>query len=98
MINKIKKGYRKEKICFDELIIYPYRWKTIRHRFLNIDLFGIFDVMVANENEIRFIQVKSGYCSNKIRKKIREIKLPRCCKKEIWCWFNRKGWRKEIIE
>ena len=98
MINRVKKGSRKEKICFDELADYPYRWKTIRHRFLNIDLFGMFDIMVANEKEIRFIQVKSGYCPNEIREKIKTIKLPLCCKKEIWCWFDREGWRKEIIK
>lgn len=97
MINRVKKGSRKEKICYDELADYPYRWKTIRHKFLNIDLFGAFDVVVANEHHIRLIQVKSGYCPNEIREKIKAIKLPSCCIKEIWCYFDRKGWRKEII-
>lgn len=96
LINKVKKGSRKEKLCYDELVNYPYRWKTIRHRFLCIDLFGMFDVVVANDKEIRLIQVKSGYCPNKVRELIKVIKLPECCKKEIWC--HRKGqWFKEII-
>jgi len=98
MINKVAKGQRKEKMCFDELKDYPYRWKTIRHRFLNIDIFGLFDVVAANEQEMRFIQVKSGYCPNEVREKIRACKLPPCCKKEIWMWFDHEGWRKEIIQ
>ncbi len=97
-INKGAKGSRKEKICYDELKNYPYRWKTIRHRFLSIDLFGMFDVVAANETEIRLIQVKSGYCSNEVREKIKAIKLPACCQKEIWCWFDNKGWKKEVIK
>lgn len=96
-MNKVAKGKRKEKLCYDELIDYPYRWKTIRHKFLNIDLFGMFDVVAANDKEIRFIQVKSGYCPNEVREKIRAIQLPSCCKKEIWCYFDRKGVKKEIL-
>ena len=97
MINKVRKGRRIEKICFDELSNYPNRWKTIRHKFLNIDFFRLFDVVVANEKEMRLIQVKTGYCPNKVKEEIRNLKLPECCKKEVWMWFDRKGWKKEII-
>jgi hypothetical protein len=97
MINRVKKGQRREKLCYDELADYPYRWKTIRHRFCNIDLFGVFDVVVANDKEMRFIQVRTGYCPNKKREEIAAVKLPPCCKKELWLWFDREGWRKEII-
>lgn len=100
MINKIKKGYRLEKRCYDELSHYPYRWKTIRHRFLNIDLFELFDVVVADENHVRFIQVKTGYCSKEVIEKIRKCKLPDNCIKEVWEWFRTKkhtGWRKQRI-
>jgi hypothetical protein len=98
MIDRVKKGYRKEKLCYEELAKYPYRWKTIRHRFLKIDLFGFADVVVADDKEIRLIQVKTGYCPNKVREEIRAVKLPSCCKKEIWCYHDRRGFIKEVIE
>jgi hypothetical protein len=98
MINKIKKGYRKEKIAFDELANYPYRWKTMRNKWCNLDLFREFDVMVANDKELRFIQVKSNGCGNDVRERIKAIKLPKCCKKELWIWKDNKGWSKEIIK
>jgi len=100
MINKVKKGYRLEKRCYDELAHYPYRWKTIRHKFLNIDLFGLFDVVVANKTHIRFIQVKTGYCNREVIEKISNCKLPKNCIKEIWELLKTKkykGWRKHIV-
>ncbi len=96
-INKVAKGYRKEKLCFDSLAEYPNRWKTIRHQFCNIDLFKMFDVVVANKEHMRFIQVKSGYCPNEVRDKIRAIELPPCCIKEIWCYMDGGEVRKEVI-
>lgn len=99
MINRVAKGSRKEKICYDQLKAegYPLLWKTIRHKFLNIDFFGLFDVVACNGKKFRFIQVKSGYCSNEVRENIRSCKLPSNCSKEIWCWFDNEGWRKEIL-
>lgn len=107
-INKNKKGYRIEKMCEDELKEQGYKtWKTIRHRFLRIDLFGLFDVvgLAADGSHLRFIQCKSGYCPNEVKNKIRELKMPSVCKKEVWMYFDarktggkRHGWTKEIIE
>jgi len=98
-INKIHKGQRKEKICADELKAQGYlTWKTIRHRFLNIDLFGLFDVvgLAADGSHLLFIQVKSNRVDNETRDKIRALKMPKCCKKWIWIWKDRKGWIKEF--
>jgi len=99
MINKNRKGLRVEKLCYDELKHYPYRWKTIRHRFLNIDCFGLYDVIVANSKHLRFIQVKSGYSGNKVKQEIKKCKLPKNCIKEVWEYHGKKkGWRKFIIK
>ena len=98
MIDRIAKGRRLERMCYDELAAYPYRWKTIRHKWLNIDFWQLFDVVVGSPTEIRFIQVKTGYCPTEVKDRIREMKLPSFCRKEVWCWFPKKGFIKEIIE
>ena len=44
-MKRVSKGYRVEKRCADELKAQGYLvWKTIRVRYCNIDLFGLFDV------------------------------------------------------
>lgn len=98
VLQKVKKGSRKEKLCADELKAQGYIiWKTIRHRFLQIDVFGLFDVLALHPNgeHILFIQVKSNACPNETRDKIRALKMPTGCEKEIWIWKDRKGWIKE---
>jgi hypothetical protein len=100
-MKKIAKGYRKEKICVDELKAKRYKiWKTIRHKFLNIDMFGLFDVVGLSPqgDHLLFIQVKSNRVDKQTRENIRNLKMPLCCKKEIWVWVDRKGWIKERIE
>lgn len=100
MINRTAKGRRKEKICADELKADGYIvWKTIRHKFLNIDLFGLFDVvgLAGDGTHLKFIQVKTGYCPNEVKDKIRALKMPVNCIKEVWCYFDRAGWRKETL-
>lgn len=107
---KVAKGQRNEKKCADELIKlgFTYIWKSVRHRFLNIDLFGLFDVVGLNPvtKILKFVQVKSNKCDGKVRDTIREFPLPtRCpdcgrqiCEKEIWIWDDYKGWRKEYYD
>jgi len=98
MINRNVKGTKVEKLCLDSLSYYPLKWKTIRHKFLNIDLFGAFDVLVGNERHLRFIQVKTGYYKKEDYKKIKKVKLPPFCIKEIWEYFGKKkGWKKYIV-
>ena len=104
MINKVAKGSRVERKCYDDLKSDGYKllWKTIRHKFLNIDLFHAFDILAANKEHLRFIQVKTKYIPNETRKLLRKIKLPENCYKEIWAWEgSRDGinlWRKEVIK
>ena len=105
ILNRVAKGSRIERRCYDALLAEGYKkerlWKTIRHKFLNIDLFGLFDVVCANEQHVRFIQVKTGYCDGETRERIRNCKLPSSCIKEIWEWLDGKkfrGWRKTVIK
>ena len=97
-INTVKKGYRVEKRCADELKEQGYLiWKTIRVQYQNIDLFGLFDVAALHpEGEhLIFIQCKTNACSNEMRDSVRSLKMPISCRKEIWIWKDRKGWVKE---
>lgn len=100
-MNKIKKGYRVEKRCADELKAQGYLiWKTIRVRFQNLDLWGIFDIAALHPkgDHILLIQCKSERVDNETRNKIRTLKVPADCQKWIWVWKNRKGWIKEFYE
>lgn len=101
MINKVAKGYRVEKRCADELKEQGYIiWKTIRVQYQNIDLFGLFDVVALHpEGEhILYIQCKTNRADNKAREAIMALKMPPCCRKEMWIWKDRKGWIKEYYD
>lgn len=98
MAKAVSKGSRVEKKCADELREKGYLiWKTIRVRYQNIDLFGLFDVVALHpEGEhIKFIQCKTNKGDNKAREAIMKLKMPSNCIKEMWIWIDRKGWRKE---
>ena len=93
-----RKGTRIEKRCADELKAEGYlTWKTIRVQYQNIDVFGLFDVLGLAEDgsHLLMIQCKSNRCDNKLRDKIRALKVPPRIKKEIWIWKDRRGWVKE---
>jgi len=99
MLKTVAKGYRTEKRCADELKEQGYLiWKTIRVQFQNIDLFGLFDVVALHPegNHIRFIQCKTNRCDKQTRDKVKAIKMPENCYKEIWIWQDRKGWKLEV--
>jgi Holliday junction resolvase-like predicted endonuclease len=100
-MNKTAKGTRVEKICADELKAQGYiTWKTIRHRFLKIDLFGLFDVVALHPagEHLLFIQVKSTRVDNEMRDRVRKLRMPAVCQKWIWIRKDRKGWVKEFYE
>jgi len=101
MAKSVSKGSRNEKRCADELKAQGYViWKTIRTKYQNIDLFGLFDVVALHPGgeHIRFIQVKSNRGDNKAREAIMKLKMPSSCIKEQWIWIDRKGWRKEYYD
>ena len=88
-------------MCADELKAEGYlTWKTVRHQFLNIDLFGLFDVLGLHPNgeHLRFIQVKSNRIDHATRDKIKNLKMPPGCIKESWIYRDRWGWIKETYE
>ena len=98
MLNPVRKGYRIEKLCADELREQGYIiWKTIRVQYQNIDLFGLFDVLALHPegNHLLFIQCKSNRVDNKTRDAISALKMPSSCEKWIWIWKDRKYWVKE---
>jgi Holliday junction resolvase len=102
MMNKkpvaTKKGTRVEKLCADELKAEGYLvWKTIRVRYQNIDLFGLFDVVALHPDgvELLLIQCKSTRCDNETRRKVARLKIPFGVKKQIW--IRKHGfWIKEV--
>ena len=100
-MKRVSKGYRVEKRCADELKAQGYLvWKTIRVRYCNIDLWGLFDIAALHPQgeHILFIQCKTNRADNKSRQAIMKLKMPPSCKKETWIWVDRKGWRKEYYD
>ena len=51
---------------------------------------GKFDLIAVDRDSIRFIQVKSGYCSPAEREKIRIFECPTVATKEIWIFRNKE--------
>lgn len=56
----------------------------------NHDLFGCWDIIAVNNNEVRFIQVKSNRIPyGKQRIKYELFRCPLTCSKEIWVFYDR---------
>lgn len=55
------------------------------------DMFGLWDLIAVDNDEVRFIQVKSRKIYGKELDKYREFPVPESCTKEIWVW--KKGAR-----
>ena len=59
------------------------------------------DLWAVSDKDMKLIQlkrVKGKYCS--FKKEIEEIKSIKCpsnCTKELWIWFDHRGWKKSII-
>ena len=101
MKNAVGKGHRIEKLCADELKEKGYIiWKTLRVKYQNIDLFGLFDVVALHPkgDHLLFIQCKSNRADNKTRDAVKALKMPSNCQKWIWIWKDYKYWIKEFYE
>src|SRR3990167_9026715 len=66
-----------------------------------VDLFGAFDLIAVNPDEVHAIQVTgddAGGASRR-RKKIDEVapRLPGTWSLELWRWCGRAGWWKESL-
>lgn len=95
------KGTRNERRCENDLIAAGYvTWRVTRHRFQNMDMFGIFDVVaVAGDgSHLVFIQVKSNRCDRKTKTRMELLLLPPGCIKQVWIWIDQHGWKKETIK
>ena len=77
-MNKTAKGTRNEKKCEDDLIEAGYTtWRTNRNKYLNLDMFGLFDCCGCSKDgsHMIFVQVKSNRCSKAVKESIREFKM-----------------------
>ena len=91
-MNKVAKGARNEKRCEDELKSRGYTtWRTRRARYLNLDMFGLFDVVGVSKDgaHMLFVQVKSNRFDKKQYEAISEFKLPSITsRKEMWVYMD----------
>lgn len=97
MINRKRKGnqaeleYQKMK----ESAGYAC-YKSPNVKFYDVDLFGLFDLICMNQEEILLVQVKSNRIRD--RKKIQAFKNhPAFVKKIIAVKYDRKGWKEHLI-
>jgi len=57
---------------------------------------GHYDVIAVSGKEVLLVQVKSGAdISKKELEEFREMKVPYCCRKEVWTW--KKGWKTKEV-
>lgn len=76
-INRVAKGYRREKIIIDEYVKKGYwYYKPPRQMFGDNDVFNMFDIIVYHPQtgDLGFISVKSAYGSKKHKKELSEFK------------------------
>lgn len=104
-MSKVSTGNKSENIAKIELEREGYTvWKAIRHRFCNIDLWGVIDLACYKPFEIRFIQVTTNATHGK-REKLRMFRFPPNCTLELWVRMTKNKrakkdgwyWKKEII-
>ena len=99
MPNTVRKGKTIETRCADELRAEGYEtWQSIRVKYQNLDLWGLFDVAAIHPKtgKIVLVQCKSNRCDNETRDAIRKFKVPAGVEKWVWIWKDRKGWIKEF--
>lgn len=99
-INTVKKGRVNEAKCRVELMVQGYTvWSPTWSTYQSKDIFRLFDVIAVNREgtHLLFVQVKSNRCAKYVRDVIGRFKMPANCRKEIWIWVDRKGWKKERL-
>jgi hypothetical protein len=95
-MNAVAKGTRNEKKCEDHFKSLGYKtWRTFRCRYRNLDFLGLFDVVVLAKDgsHMIFIQVKSNKCDRKVIREIDALRMPPFCRKQIWVWVDRIGFK-----
>lgn len=99
MINTYQKGYRTSKRGRDEL--EKDGWITadveIKGKFFKQkDLFNLFDVIAIKPNRTKLIQFKTNRMPTLKPFKEFTKQYPQF-EVEIWCWIDRKGWKKKYF-
>lgn len=99
-INRNRKGRDNENKCADVFLAKGFAvHQCPRVKFQNVDVFNLFDVLAKKKGLPTFwVQVKTNACpSGKVKKDILEFAQKfgsRRDRFEIWCWFDRKGFRR----
>lgn len=101
-VNSSDKGARIEKKCADYFLSLNYVvLKVIRSKWNKKDFFGLFDVISKHRGRTYLIQCKT----NRLPGKKLKIDIKKFSEKygspsdlfQIWCWFDRKGFRRFIL-
>lgn len=91
---QVARGYLETK-CKSELTKRGY-WAWIA-KDQKVALFRLFNVLALSEKDVLFVQCRPDQLDINSIETIRNLKLPRCCKKEIWRWTGSE-WHKERFE
>ena len=75
------------KVCLTPM---PTRWQKEQ------DMFGLWDLIAVDSDQVRFIQVKSRKIYGKELIKYNEFPCPPNCTKEVWVW--KRGARAPFIQ
>lgn len=102
MIDVSAKGARVEKKCADYFLSLNYAViKVIRSKWNKKDFWNLFDVLTKSYGRTYLIQCKTNRLPGKrlkddIRKFAEDYGSPSDIF-QIWCWFDRKGFRRFIL-
>lgn len=82
-----KRGQKIEKIAFEELKKKKYLvWKPVKVKFHSQDIFGLFDIIALNKNELKLIQVQKQRKRPYKVKKIFKLPKPKKISYELWVY------------
>ncbi len=90
-VQKRKRGQRIEKIAFDFLKKKKFLvWKPAKVKFHSQDIFGLFDLIALNKNELKLIQVQKQRKRPYKTKKIFKLPRPKKISYELWVYDNKE--------
>ncbi len=89
-VKRKKRGQRIEKLAFDILKKKRYLvWKPVKVKFHSQDIFGLFDLIALNKNELKLIQVQKARKRPYKVKKIFKLPQPQKISYELWVYDNK---------
>ena len=96
MVNTRSKGNKQELRAQKELEKTGWRVQRCGYRlFQQNDFFGLFDILAIKPMTTKLVQVKSNRKPpiEEIKKILEFGNKYKQFQVEIWCWFDRKGWK-----